>query len=120
MRPVNDFRDLEVWQLAMDLAVLVLQAAPGLPPEERYGLAAQLRDASKSIPNNIAEGYGRGTRPDYLRFLRIARGSANEVTTMLILIGRVGYLPADVLNPMMSLADRVRPMLTRLIKSLES
>ncbi len=48
MAPVNDFRDLKVWQLAMDLAVLVLQATPGLPPEERYGLAAQLRDAAES------------------------------------------------------------------------
>ena len=119
MAPVNDFRDLKVWQLAMDLATLVLQAAPKLPPEERYGLGAQLRDAAASIPNNIAEGYGRGTRLDYLRFLRIARGSANEVTTMLLLISRVGYLPPETMSPMLSLVDRIRPMLTKLIRSLE-
>ena len=119
MGPIDDFRDLEVWQRSMDLAELVLKAAPLLPPEERFGISAQLRDASVSIANNIAEGYGRGTRLDYLRFLRIARGSANEVTTMLLLISRIGYLPSDLVNPMLSLADRVRPMLTKLIKSLE-
>lgn len=119
MGPIRDFRDLEVWRLAMDFAELVLGAAPTLPPEERFGIGAQLRDASVSVPNNIAEGYGRGTRADYLRFLRIARGSSCEALTLLLLIQRVNYLPADVLDPLLVLIDRVRAMLHRLIQSLE-
>ncbi len=119
MDPINDFRDLEVWQRGMDLAVSVLHAAPRLPSEERFGIGAQVRNASVSIPNNIAEGYGRATRPEYLRFLRIARGSANEVTTLLLLIERVGYLPQSDLTPILALADRVSAMLTKLINVLD-
>ena len=119
MNAITDFRDLEVWQLAMDLAVLVLAAAPSLPPTERFGIGAQLRNASISIPSNIAEGYGRGTRLDYVRFLRIARGSACETLTLLIVIERAGYLPIDVLDPMKKLLDRVRATLHKLIVSLQ-
>jgi four helix bundle protein len=116
--PIKDFRDLEVWQRAMDFAVLVLEAAPLLPAEERFGISAQLRDASVSIPNNIAEGHGRGTRPEYIRFLRYARGSANEATTVLLLVERVRYLPEDRLRPMLNLVERIRSMLTKLLDAL--
>lgn len=119
MGPIKDFRDLEVWQCAMDFAVLVLEAAPLLPVQERFGMSAQLRDASVSIPNNIAEGHGRGTRAEYIRFLRYARGSANEATTILLLIERVRYLPDNRLRPMLVLIERIRSMLTRLLGALE-
>ena len=119
MGPIKDFRDLDVWQRSMDLAELVLNAVPLLPPEERFGISAQLRNASVSISNNIAEGYGRGTRAEYVRFLRYSRGSANEVTTLLLLIERVHYLPPARLNPMMDMVERVRSMLSRLIDALE-
>ena len=102
----------------MDLSVLVIHLVPTLPRVERYGLAAQLRNAAVSIPANIAEGYGRGTRLDYLRFLRIARGSANEVTTLLLIIERTGYVSAGTVQPLSELTSRIRAMLTRLIASL--
>ena len=119
MGTIKDFRDLEVWQRSMDLAELILDAAPLLPPEERFGISAQLRNASVSIPNNIAEGHGRGTRAEYVRFLRYSRGSANEVTTLLLLIDRVRYLPPARLGPMVEMVERVRSMLTKLIDALE-
>ena len=119
MSPLNDFHELEVWQRAMDLAVLVIRATPQLPAEERFGIGAQMRAAAVSIPSNIAEGYGRGTRPDYLRFLHMARGSANELTTLLLLVERVGYLPERSLEPMLQLVERVRAMMHKLIVSLE-
>jgi four helix bundle protein len=118
MDPVRDFRDLEVWQRSMDFAVLVLEAAPLLPSEERLGISAQLRNASVSIANNIAEGYGRGTRAEYVRFLRYSRGSANEATTLLLLIERVGYLPAERLRPLLVLIERIRSMLAKLLHAL--
>lgn len=84
MPPLTSFRDLESWQHAMDLAVLVLRAATLLPPIERFGIGSQIRNAVVSIPSNIAEGYGRGSRPDYLRFLYMARGSLNELHTLVL------------------------------------
>jgi four helix bundle protein len=119
MSPLNDFHELEVWQRALDLAVLVIRATPRLPAEERFGIGAQMRASAVSIPSNIAEGYGRGTRPDYLRFLHIARGSANELTTLLLLVQRVGYVPESSLEPMLQLVERVRAMMHKLIVSLE-
>ena len=119
MAPLTTYRNLESWQQAMDLAVLVLRAVPALPPDERFGIGSQIRNAAVSIPSNIAEGYGRGSRPDYVRFLHMSRGSLNEVTTLLLLIERLSYLPLDALPPLFATADRVGALLYRLIKSLE-
>ena len=121
MGPIKDFRDLDVWQRSMDLAELVLNAAP---TAARGGTVRHQRCNSGlrrvSIPNNIAEGYGRGTRAEYMRFLRYSRGSANEVTTLLLL-DRASSLPAAEarLAPMIGLIERVRSMLSRLIDALE-
>jgi four helix bundle protein len=119
MPPLTTFRDLESWQRAMDLAVLVLRSANQLPSAERFGIGSQIRKAVVSIPSNVAEGYGRGSRPDYLRFLHIARGSLNEVITLLLIIERLEYLPPDALQPLRSTADSVGALLHRLIRSLE-
>ena len=116
---VQDFQDLEVWQVSMALAAHVLEASPQLPAAERFGIGTQMRRASVSIPSNIAEGYGRGTRLDYLRFLRIARGSACELHTLVLLVQRVHYLPPPTVLLLTTDIDRVRAMLHRLIKSLE-
>ena len=119
MTPLTTYRDLDSWQRSMDLAVLVLRATPGLPADERFGIGSQLRKAVVSIPTNIAEGYGRGSRPDYLRFLHIARGSLNEVTTLLLLVERLGYLPPDTLPELFECADRTGALLHRQIASLQ-
>jgi len=93
--------------------------ASSLPAEERFGISTQIRRAVISVPSNIAEGYGRGTRPDYLRFLHMARGSINEVRTLLLLIERLAYLPPDVLLPLFSQTDRTSALLHRLIRALQ-
>ena len=116
---VQDFQDLEVWQVSMDLAAHVLEASSTLPAAERFGIRAQMRNAAVSIPSNIAEGYGRGTRLDYLRFLRFARGSACELHTLLLLVQRMQYLQPPKVHLLTSHVDRVRAMLHRLMKSLE-
>ena len=89
---IKSYRELNVWQKAMDFAVHVYKVLKGFPAEERYGLCDQLRRAVVSIPSNIAEGRGRDTAKDFSHFLALARGSLNEVATQLELAVRLGYL----------------------------
>ncbi len=114
----NAYRQLEVWQVAMDLAEKVYAAVISFPDYEKYALANQLRRASVSIPSNIAEGYGRTHRAEYLQHLSIARGSLMEVETQLTLAVRLGHLTRDEAIPVWDLAQSVGRMLTRLIQSL--
>lgn len=78
---MEDYRDLIVWQKSMELVRAVYALTKQLPKEEIFALSNQLRRAVVSIPSNIAEGYGRNSKQDYLRFLNIARGSKYEVET---------------------------------------
>ena len=115
---VKTFRDLIAWQRAMALAKAVYQVTRDMSPPERFGLTLQMRRAAVSIPSNIAEGHGRESRPAYVRFLRMARGSLMELKTQLLLSEQFGYLQvADAVNDMWAETDRV---LQGLIRSLET
>lgn len=94
-RKVRTFEDLLVWQMAIDLAkrVYVLTAS-GLFSRD-FGLKDQIRRASVSIPTNIAEGFERASRKEYLFFLNVAKGSAGEVRSLLCIAFEVGYLPME-------------------------
>lgn len=89
------FKDLVVWQRAMQFAKLVYGLVKQLPVEERYALADQLRRAAASVPSNIAEGNGRAGNKDYAHFLAIARGSLYETITQLELAKELGYVGGD-------------------------
>lgn len=102
---IRSFRDLVAWQRAVDLCEAVYAVSREFPPEERFGLTAQLRRSAVSVPSNIAEGYGRGRQQDYIRFLSIARGSLYELETQLILAARLGCAPGDRVG---SCTERVR------------
>jgi four helix bundle protein len=78
---VKTFRDLVAWQKGMELAKAVYQETKKMPETERFGLTNQMRRSAVSIASNIAEGFGRQSRPDLLKFLRVARGSLNELAT---------------------------------------
>lgn len=82
-RSVRSHRDLIVYKASMQLARDIYAITAKLPDDERFGLRSQLRRAACSIPMNIAEGYGRGTRKDYAHFVGIAKGSALEIETAL-------------------------------------
>lgn len=111
---LQHYRELTVWQRAMDLAVQVYELTKAFPKEEIYGITSQLRRAATSISLNIAEGYGRDHRGEYLRFLSIAQGSCCEVETILILVGRLELASREVLNPIWGLTQEVGKMLRKL------
>jgi four helix bundle protein len=115
---LQTYRELDVWQCAMQLVQEVYALTRAFPDDEKYGLSSQLRRAAVSVPSNVAEGYGRSHRGDYLRSLSIARGSLMEVETQLILAGRLGFAARDQLNPAWSCCQRIGRMLRRLMETL--
>lgn len=88
---VGDFKELDVWRIAMHVARLTYRETRHLPDDERFGLVSQMRRTAVSIASNIAEGYGRGSRQDYIRFLLIARGAACELETQVLLCQQLDY-----------------------------
>jgi four helix bundle protein len=113
---MSNFQDLEVWNLAMDLAVEVYQATKKMPLSEQYGASSQLRRASASIAANIAEGCGRKYAKEFAQFLSNASGSLCEVQTYLILAHRTGLL-TDVAE-MLEKCNRIGKMLARLREAI--
>jgi len=88
----GSYKELRVWQEAMDLAVEVYDAVKRFPRHERSGLSDQLRRAAVSVPSNIAEGKGHRSGPEFARYLLHARGSLLEIETQIMLAGRLHYL----------------------------
>lgn len=115
---LKSYRELEVWQRSMDLVVGAYKLTDLLPETEKFGLRSQLQRASVSIPANIAEGYGRVHRGDYVRHLSIARGSLAEVETLLAVSVRLEFVSRDAVKETWDLTQDVGRMLTRLIHSL--
>lgn len=113
---MGDFRELRVYRESVELVVVIYRVTGRYPGSERYGLTSQLRRAGVSVPANIAEGWGRGTRKQQRYFYEIARGSAREIDCLTEIAGRLEY-PADAgLNARLA---RVQFMLSRLIAALE-
>ncbi|MDR2845104.1 MAG: four helix bundle protein [Puniceicoccales bacterium] len=115
----ESYRALHAWQKAMDLVVGVYQLCRKFPSEELFVLSAQLRRATLSVPSNIAEGYGRGSLVDYLRFLKIAAGSLYETETQLELAQRLGFINASEFAAIQKQVQETKRLLAALIRSLE-
>ena len=101
----------------MLLAEKLYQATAKMPADERFGLTSQMRRAAVSIPSNIAEGHGRQSRNDYIRFLRTARGSLMELQTQLLLAENLHFLQLS--NDLTALLEETDRVLQGLIRSLE-
>lgn len=115
---IRTFKDLLVWQKAMDLCVEVYRLTQSYPADERYGLIAENRKTSRSVPYNIAEGYKRGSTADYIRFLGIAVGSNAELETPLLLAARLRYHQKNNADVVFALHAEVQRMLDALIRTL--
>ncbi|MCA9285775.1 MAG: four helix bundle protein [Phycisphaerales bacterium] len=116
---VRSYRDLVAWQLAYALGLEVHRIARTMPTGESFGLGSQLRRNAISVASNIAEGYGRGARGDYLRFLRVSRGSIYEMDTQLLFARDLQLLDDSTYARTKAMLDESERVLAALIRSLE-
>lgn len=115
---MRNYRDLVVWQKSMALVTEVYSITRLFPKEELYGLISQIRRSAVSIPSNIAEGYGRYSKNDYIRFLQIAIGSLYEFQTQLEIGLNLGYLSKDIFEKVYEQSREIERMLSSLIKKV--
>ncbi len=116
--PNRSFRDLQVWQKAIELSLAVYALTAVFPHDELFGLTSQLRRASVSVPSNIAEGADRGTTGEFRQFLGIAKGSNAELQTQLIIARSLHFGEPTNLDRCESLSAEVTRMLLGLLASL--
>lgn len=112
------YKKLTVWEKSLDLVYDVYQLLPRFPVEERFGITQQIRRCSVSISSNIAEGAGRGSVKDFVRFLYIARGSTNELETQLIIAQRLGFIAQEQISGIISKIEEIQKMIFGLIQHL--
>ena len=115
---VQSYKDLIVYQKSYKLALVIYQITKNFPKEEIYGLTSQMRRSSVSIPCNIAEGYRRGHRKEYIQFLYVAHGSCGELETLLSLSQDLGLIEKDLFENLYRLQEEVSKLLKGLIVSL--
>ncbi len=112
------YRDLEVWQATVELAVLVYRVTALFPKDERYGLISQMRRAAVSVPGNIAEGKGRASDKELIQFLCHSRGSLFEIETQLTIGEHLGYCTTEQCAEARRETARIGQMINRLIRSV--
>ena len=117
---IRSYRDLIVWQKAVDLYVEAYRLSKKLPKEELYALSDQIRRAAVSVPSNIAEGHARHSRKDFAHFLMIAQGSIAELETQLYLAVRMTMLAESDVDSLMPLSGEVSKMLMSLRTKLST
>lgn len=116
----SDYKELQVWQKAMDLVVEIYKISKLLPKEETYGISDQIRRAVVSIPSNIAEGQSRNSAKEFIQFLSIARGSLAELETQLLICTKVNILSEDNIAEAQNITTEVGKMIKGLMNKLNS
>ena len=116
---VRSFRDLLVWQRAIQLSVAIYRLTKDFPREELYGLSSQIRRAAVSVPSNIAEGHGRLSTGEYRQFLGIARGSNFELQTQLEIARSLKFGDAGLLDEAESLSFEVGKMISGILNTIK-
>ncbi len=117
---MKDFRILTVWEKSHRLTLEIYKTTTVFPKDELYGLTSQLRRATSSIPTNIAEGCGRGSDPDFKRFLQIAFGSASETEYLLMLATDLNYLDSLKAKSLGNGIEEIKKMLSSLISKIKN
>ncbi len=116
---MHNYKELTVWQRSVDLATAIYKSTSGFPRSELYGITSQIRRCAVSISSNIAEGAGRSTDRDFVRFLHIANGSSYELEAQLIISNKLSYLNQSDFNKLNNSLIEIQKMLYTLIKRIE-
>jgi four helix bundle protein len=118
-KSIRTFRDLVAWQKAIALTRLVYRLTGTFPSDERFGLVIQMRRAAVSVPANIAEGYGRGARQEYIRYIQMARGSLFELQTHAEIAHGQGWMTDSAFREFNQSAEEVDRIVSGLLRSLK-
>jgi four helix bundle protein len=116
---VQSFRDLLVWQRAIQLSVAIYRLTKDFPREELYGLSSQIRRAAVSVPSNIAEGHGRLGTGEYRQFLGVARGSNFELQTQLEIARALGFGDSKLLDEAEGVSFEVGKMISGILSTIK-
>ena len=117
---MHEYKKLEVWKEAVDLAEKIIKMSQQFPTEARYGLTSQINRSAISIASNIAEGAGRNTTGEFKNFLGIANGSSYELDTQILIGYRIGYLTKEQFDILSDKTDKVQKMIYKLKQSLNN
>lgn len=117
---MNNYKELKVWQKAVDFTVEIHKLSGYFPNHEQFGLTSQVRRAAYSIPSNIAEGAGRGSKKEFIHFLSIALGSTFEIETQLIIANKINYIENNKLEEALETISEIQKMIRGLQKSLDA
>ncbi|MBX3383472.1 MAG: four helix bundle protein [Phycisphaeraceae bacterium] len=120
MGVIKSHRDLRAWKLSFDLAIRAMKATATFPPSQALGLVSQMRRSALSVPSNIAEGFGRGSKRDYIRYLKIARGSLFELDTHMLAAKELRFLTSEGYESLFSDWNEVSRVLAGLISRLST
>ena len=116
---MSTFRNLLIWQKSMDLVTKIYSSTQQFPKEEVFGLTSQIRRSAISIPSNIAEGYGRDSNKEYLRFLNISISSLFEMQTQIEIAKNINYINETDFNKIYEDSREIERMLTSFIKKIK-
>jgi four helix bundle protein len=116
---LRTYKDLDVWKKAYELCLAFYRCSASFPRDEIYGLTAQMRRAAVSVISNIAEGYGRRSRKEYVQMLNVAYGSLNEFEAQLMLAHDLRYMPDADFQQLQDLLGQAERMLMALIRALD-
>lgn len=120
MNKIKSYRDLQVWQLAINLSTDVYTTTSSFPKSENFALCSQLQRAAVSVASNIAEGHARESTKEYLRFISIALGSLAELETQFIISNNLNYINQLELDGILEKTSQIGSMLCGLQKSLKA
>jgi len=116
---MKSYKELEIWQKSIDLGIKIYQITRCFPPDEKYGLTSQIRRSTVSIPSNIAEGWGRNSKKEFIHFLHIAKASCMELETQLLFSSKLNlHDPAELENINNQLESIIK-MINKLISKLK-
>lgn len=117
---IKSYRDIVAWQKAYAIGLSIYSMTKTFPDSERFALTSQLRRSGVSVASNIAEGYGRGGQGDYVRFLKVARGSLYELQTQVSFACDLGYVDRSISEPILTQIEECSRILGGLIRANET